>query len=111
LLAWFFKKTREMTMKPLRTLLAASLIVTATTASALPKFWEDYLPAWTTTASSCAVDESSSGKYEFVNSQFRYLGVNISEFGLLAAGAAIPSSGLVIRPQAHYRSLSCHAFV
>jgi len=69
-------------MKTLRntlmSLLATSAIVTSTGVSALPTGWVDGLPAWTATASSCSVDESSTGKYEFANSQFRYLGTNIS---------------------------------
>jgi len=70
-------------MKTLRntlmTLLATGTIVAATTASALPAGWVDSLTAWTATASSCAVDESSAGKYEFNLSQFRYLGANFSD--------------------------------
>ncbi|WP_019865529.1 hypothetical protein [Methylovulum miyakonense] len=65
----------------LKALLATSAIATATCASALPAGWLDSLPAWTATASSCSVDESSAGKYEFWLSQFRYLGSNVSGAG------------------------------
>ena len=60
------------------TLLASATVFAATNASALPTGWVDSLTAWTATASSCSVDESSFGKYEFNGSQFRYLGTNIS---------------------------------
>lgn len=69
--------------KSLMTSLAAtgSLFIAAN-ASALPQGWSDYLPAWTATASSCAVDESATGKYEFVGAQFRYKGTNVSPLNL-----------------------------
>lgn len=83
-------------MKTLRntltTLLATGVIVTATSASALPQGWGDYLPAWTATASSCSVDESSAGKYEFSGTQFRYLGDNVSNYGALFSSTAASSS-------------------
>jgi len=62
----------------LMTLFATGAIVTATSAFALPANWGDSLTAWTATASSCAIDESSAGKYEVSGSQFRYLGTNVS---------------------------------
>lgn len=73
-------------MHAFRTLLTAVLglgaVMATTTASALPAGWSDSLPAWTATASSCAVDESSTGKYEFINSAFRFQGTNVSNPGL-----------------------------
>ncbi|MDD5275821.1 MAG: hypothetical protein PHR16_07035 [Methylovulum sp.] len=76
-------------MKTLRNslmaLLATGTILTATSASALPQDWWDDLPAWTATASSCSVDESSGSKYEFSGTQFRYLGGNVSDYGLNAS--------------------------
>jgi len=82
----------------LMALLAAGAVVTATSASALPQGWGDYLPAWTATASSCSVDESSSGKYEFAGTQFRYLGGNVSNSGLVVSGAAIINPGVIAGP-------------
>lgn len=63
-------------------LIGAGAALMATSASALPPNWSDTLPAWTATASSCAVDEGSAGKYEFVNGQFRFLGTNYSDLVL-----------------------------
>jgi hypothetical protein len=64
--------------KILTNLLATALVVISTTASAFPSGWYDLLPAWTATASSCTLDESSAGKSEFSGTQFRYLGSAIS---------------------------------
>lgn len=86
-------------MKTLRTalmtLVATSTLVAATSASALPQNWGDYIPAWTATASSCAVDESSASKYEFSGTQFRYLGNNISSFGIFTNAAANTSKNQI----------------
>jgi len=69
-------------MKTLRaallTLLATGAVTATQTASALPSGWYDTIPAWTSTASACSVDESSTGKYEFSGTQFRYLADNVS---------------------------------
>jgi hypothetical protein len=79
----------------LKLLLATGAVITATSASALPQGWGDYLPAWTATASSCSVDESSTGKYEFVGTQFRYLGANVSNYGLNGLSAAASSNSKI----------------
>ena len=76
------------------TLFATGIIISATTASALPQGWGDYLPSWTATASSCSVDESSAGKYELSGTQFRYLGDNISNYGVFTRGV-IKSVGIL----------------
>ena len=60
------------------TLLATGSSLAATGVSALPLDWYDELPAWTSTASSCAIDESSTGRYEFTGAQFRYKGDKVS---------------------------------
>ncbi len=60
-------------------LIGVGAAMMATSASALPQGWSDTLPAWTATASSCSVDESSAGKYEFDKGQFRFLGTNFSD--------------------------------
>ena len=65
------------------------------TASALPSGWSDNITAWTATASSCTLDESSAGKSEFVLSQFRYLGsaissVNFVPIGLIKFPVSVP---------------------
>ncbi len=79
-------------MKTLRaallTLLATGAVTATQTASALPSGWYDTVPAWSSTASACSVDESSTGKYEFSGTQFRYSGDNVSPatssiFGML----------------------------
>ena len=74
-------------MNAFRTFLTAALglgaAIMTTSASALPAGWIDDLPAWTATASSCSVDETSAGKYEFINSAFRYQGANVSNPGAL----------------------------
>lgn len=98
-------------MKTLRntlmTLLATGAIVTATSASALPQGWGDYLPAWTATASSCSVDESSTGKYEFSGTQFRYLGNNVSNYGLIVSNVVAPvNSAIVIGPSGSYQPIT-----
>lgn len=78
-------------MKTLRTsiiaLLTIGTLAGATTASALPDDWSDNLPAWTATASSCAVDESSTSKYEVIGSQFRFSGSNVSNYGIFTSTA------------------------
>jgi len=85
-------------MKTLRntlmSLLATSAIVTSTGVSALPTGWVDGLPAWTATASSCSVDESSAGKYDFAGSQFRYLGTNVSGSSI-SGGSGFPPLFLI----------------
>lgn len=82
-------------MKPLRklimTILATGAVVAASNASALPQGWYDDLPAWTATASSCSMDESSTAKAEFSGSQFRFLGTNVSDFGPVLIGASAKS--------------------
>jgi len=98
-------------MKTLRntltTLLATGAIVTATSASALPQGWGDYLPAWTATASSCSVDESSADKYEFSGTQFRYLGTNVSNFGVFTSNAAASgNSAIIVRPNPTYQPIT-----
>lgn len=80
----------------LKTLLATAAIVTATSASALPQGWGDYLPSWTATASSCAIDESSTGKYEFSGTQFRYLGGNVSNYGVFVSNALAANNNAVV---------------
>jgi len=79
-------------MKTLRnaaiTLLTLGTLAGATTASALPANWSDDLPAWTATASSCAIDESSASKYEVTGTQFRFLGNNVSNYGIFSGNAA-----------------------
>lgn len=72
--------------KKLTKLLATTLVVISTTASALPSGWSDNLPAWSATASSCTLDESSAGKSEFFLSQFRYLGSAISSVDFALVG-------------------------
>jgi hypothetical protein len=57
---------------------AGAVIMTTNASAQLPTGWYDSLPAWTSTASSCAVDEGSAGKYEFAGTQFRFLGANVS---------------------------------
>jgi hypothetical protein len=65
--------------KALTSMFGASAIMMATNVSAqLPAGWDDTLPAWTSAASSCSVDESSAGKYEFYGPTFRFLGANVS---------------------------------
>jgi hypothetical protein len=79
-------------MKTLRNaaiaLLTVGTLAGATTASALPANWNDLLPAWTATASSCAIDESSASKYEVTGTQFRFLGDNVSNYGIFSGNAA-----------------------
>ncbi len=79
-------------MKTLRNaaiaLLTLGTLASATTASALPANWSDDLPAWTATASSCAIDESSASKYEVTGTQFRFLGNNVSNYGIFSGNAA-----------------------
>ncbi|MDO9104508.1 MAG: hypothetical protein Q7U57_06055 [Methylovulum sp.] len=98
-------------MKTLRNtlniLLATGAIVTATSASALPQDWGDYLPAWTATASSCSVDESSTAKHEFSGTQFRYLGANVSNFGVFVSNvAASGNSAVITRPNPTYQPIT-----
>ncbi|KJV06472.1 hypothetical protein [Methylocucumis oryzae] len=90
-------------MKTLRstllTLLAVGSVVGANSASALPSGWYDTLPAWTSTASACSVDESSVGKYEFIGSQFRFLGNNISnQTGVVAVPLTRATSDAILGP-------------
>lgn len=79
-------------MKTLRNaaiaLLTLGTLAGATTASALPADWSDDLPAWTATASSCAIDESSASKYEVTGTQFRFLSNNVSNYGIFSGNAA-----------------------
>lgn len=78
-------------MKTLRTsvlaLLTVGTLAGATTAAALPGDWRESLPAWTATASSCAVDESSTSKYEVIGTQFRFSGSNVSNYGVFTSTA------------------------
>lgn len=60
-------------------LLGAATMIVSTQAFALPAGWVDGVPAWSSTASSCALDESSKNKYEFSLSQFRFFGTNVSD--------------------------------
>ena len=79
------------------TLLATGSLFAATNASALPANWFDELPAWSSTASSCSVDESSTGRYEFSGAQFRYKGDKISPASRMASTAGgITTGGIVI---------------
>ncbi len=81
-------------------LVCASATLTATTASALPDGWSDTLPAWTTTASACSADEGSAGRYEFFNSQFRFLGANTSATTtpITNARLAVEPSAIIVNP-------------
>ena len=90
----------------LTTLFAAGIIISANTASALPQGWGDYLPSWTATASSCSVDESSTGKYEFSGTQFRYLGDNISNYGIVTSAVTPSTSLVIVRPTATYQPIT-----
>ena len=91
----------------LKILLAAGAIVTATSAFALPQGWSDDLPAWTATASSCSIDESSTGKYEFSGTQFRYLGTNVSNYGIFVSNAVFPSNKeIIVRPPSTYQPIT-----
>lgn len=72
-----------MKSKSIKNLVAAffgiSVIAMATDASAqLPSGWSDWLPSWTQTASSCAIDESYPSSYEFTAARFRFKGTSIS---------------------------------
>lgn len=77
-------------------LFCASTALTATTASALPNGWSDSLPAWTTTASACSVDEGSAGRYEFAGSQFRFLGANTSGTATPVSNARLADPSAII---------------
>lgn len=77
-------------------LVCAGATLTATTASALPTGWGDTLPAWTTTASACSVDEGSAGRYEFSGSQFRFLGNNTSATTTPVSNARIADTAAII---------------
>jgi len=91
----------------LKTLLATATIVTATSVSALPQDWADYLPSWTATASSCSIDESSSGKYEFSGTQFRYLGSNVSNYGVFLSNArSTGNNAVVVTPTSTYQPIT-----
>lgn len=83
------------------TLLTVGTLAGATSASALPANWSDLLPAWTSTASSCAIDESSASKYEVTGTQFRFLGNNVSNFGIFSANAAKQSSSSISVTQSY----------
>jgi hypothetical protein len=75
----------DITMKTLHKnligLLGTATMMISTSTFALPVGWGDGVPAWSATASSCAIDESSKSKHEFTSSQFRFLGTNISDLG------------------------------
>ena len=82
-------------------LVCASATLTATTASALPDGWSDTLPAWTTTASACSVDEGSAGRFEFAGAQFRFLGANTSATNtppVSTARLAVEPSAIIVAP-------------
>lgn len=81
--------------KILTNLAATALVLTTTTASALPSGWHDVLPAWSATASSCSLDESSTGKSEFSGTQFRYLGSAVSSVRFVGT---FPFATLVTTP-------------
>jgi hypothetical protein len=54
-------------------LLPAIALLSTTASAALPAGWtESDIQAWTSTASSCAIDEAANTKHEFVGSQFRF---------------------------------------
>lgn len=94
------KSLRKMIM----TILATGTVVAATSASALPQNWYDGIPAWTATASSCSMDESSAAKAEFSYSQFRFSGANVSNYGPILSGAAAKS--IVIGPVNSYQPIT-----
>jgi hypothetical protein len=80
-------------------LLGAGSLMTATGASAqLPAGWTEGLPAWTQTASSCAIDEGSTSKYEFNNAKFRFKGTNISDAASVVSTTAVVG-GVSTAPQ------------
>jgi hypothetical protein len=99
-------------MKTLRNAVTALLTVGtlagATAASALPANWNDQLPAWTSTASSCAIDESSASKYEVTGTQFRFLGNNVSNFGLFSAAAKQSLSSISTTPSYQPITVRCN---
>ena len=90
--------------KMIMTLLATGTVVAATSASALPQSWYDDLPAWTATASSCSMDESSTAKAEFSGSQFRFLGTNVSDYGPVLVGGS--AKNIVVGPVNSYKPIT-----
>jgi len=99
-------------MKTLRnaaiTLLTLGTLAGATTASALPANWSDDLPAWTATASSCAIDESSASKYEVAGTQFRFQGDNVSNYGIFSSAAAQSLSAISVTPSYQPITVRCN---